>query len=159
MGTFLEWADLEPFADINALKAAAMISDAEALALTVAPCLADPDSEISESQKAAVKAILRAAVLRWNEGGTGAVRSETLGSFSTTIDDRSTRRSLFWPSEIEQLQLICTTISGGSGGAFSIDTVDTSTLNHALICSINFGASYCSCGADLTGDGPLWGDG
>ena len=35
-------------------------------------------------------------------------------------------------------------------GAFSIDTVGCATV-HADICALNFGASYCSCGADIAG--------
>ncbi len=42
------------------------------------------------------------------------------------------------------------------GGAFVIDTVGTSIV-HADVCSINFGALYCSCGASLTNYMyPLW---
>lgn len=37
-----------------------------------------------------------------------------------------------------------------SNGAFSIDTVRGFT-NHAPWCSVNFGATYCSCGADIAG--------
>lgn len=39
--------------------------------------------------------------------------------------------------------------SAGEGKAFSIDTVGSRAV-HADICAINFGAIYCSCGADLT---------
>ncbi len=43
------------------------------------------------------------------------------------------------------------------GGAFAIDTVSTSTaIVHADICAINFGATYCSCGAILTQGWPLY---
>lgn len=35
-------------------------------------------------------------------------------------------------------------------GAFSIDTVGTSSL-HLPWCSLNFGALYCSCGVDIAG--------
>ena len=40
--------------------------------------------------------------------------------------------------------------SGGEGKAFGIDTSPWRAV-HADICAINFGAIYCSCGADLTG--------
>lgn len=47
----------------------------------------------------------------------------------------------------------------GCGGqqAFTVPAVSRSGIRHALICSINFGAGYCSCGADLTLAGPLYG--
>ena len=37
-----------------------------------------------------------------------------------------------------------------TGGAFSIDTVGSSST-HLPWCSLNFGATYCSCGADIAG--------
>jgi hypothetical protein len=43
-----------------------------------------------------------------------------------------------------------------SSGAFAIDTMPTTGLIHADICALNFGATYCSCGAILTGSYPLW---
>lgn len=155
MTTYLDVPDLEVFADIPADKASEMISDAEAMAVTVAPCLAEI-SDLSAHQVAAVKAVLRGAVLRWHEAGTGAFQSQTAGPFSVQYDTRQQRRSMFWPSEIEQLQAICHVVSGGDGGAFHVDTVATTTLNHSPICAINFGAVYCSCGATLTGDDPLY---
>jgi hypothetical protein len=37
-----------------------------------------------------------------------------------------------------------------SGGAFDLDTVGSSTV-HLPWCALNFGALYCSCGADIAG--------
>jgi hypothetical protein len=149
MGRYLEVNDLLNFApDISEAKAADMIEDAEAMALLVAPCLDmdDDDYDLSDNRQAAVKAILRAALLRWNEAGTGAFQAQTTGPFGVTMDTRQHRRNMFWPSEIESLQSICQT---DVAGAFTISTVGTTT-NHADICAVNFGAIYCSCGADLT---------
>lgn len=148
---FLTTDDLEAFADINDEKAEQMIADAEALALLAAPCLAEPDPDVllTDAQKAAVKAVLRSAILRWNDAGSGALQSEQVGPFGQTYDNRQQRRSMFWPSEIVQLQDIC----GGTstGGAFALDTIDAVTYVHADICALRFGALYCSCGAILTG--------
>lgn len=155
MGTFLSPDDLAPFATIDAGKADEMIADAEALAIAVAPCLGDAEVELADHQAAAVKAVLRAAILRWNDSGTGAMSMETAGPFSVQYDTRQPRRSLFWPSEIDQLQAICVAATGGgSGGAFSVDTVST-TDNHSETCAISLGANYCDCGAALAGV-PLW---
>lgn len=41
-----------------------------------------------------------------------------------------------------------------SGGAFSVDTVPCASV-HQPWCNLAFGATYCSCGADLAGF-PLW---
>ena len=49
--------------------------------------------------------------------------------------------------------------SVGSSGAFAIDTAPTAGLIHAEACSLAFGATYCSCGAVLTGSYPLYGIG
>lgn len=147
--------DLAPFAEIDPAKAAAMMADAVAQAILVAPCLA-AESDLDANQKAAVLSVLRAAVLRWNEAGTGALQTQTAGPFGQTVDTRQQRRALFWPSEISQLQSVCTTVNGGAPGAFSIDTAPGCTVVHADACSINFGATYCSCGAILTLAAPLW---
>lgn len=150
---FIELADLAPFAEIDSVKAMAMIDDATATAVLAAPCLADDD--LTPQQIAAVRAVLRGAILRWNDAGSGAVTQQSAGPFAQTLDTRTQRKSMFWPAEIEQLQNICKGTTDDTG-AFSIDTVACGTVIHADICSINFGADYCSCGAVLTGLFPLY---
>ena len=41
-------------------------------------------------------------------------------------------------------------LTAPSGGAFSIDTLGSSTM-HLPWCSLYFGATYCSCGTDIAG--------
>lgn len=110
MGTFLSVEDLAPFATIDAARAEAMIEDAEAMALLAAPCIAT----IGFVHGAAVKAILRAAVLRWNDTGSGAAQTVQSGPFAQTLDTRQERRSMFWPSEIVALQGLCADAQGGT---------------------------------------------
>lgn len=150
MVSFLVVSDLTAFAPVDEAKAQLMIDDATAMAVMAAPCL--ETSELSLNQLNAVRAILRGAVLRWNESGTGAVQTQAAGPFSATLDTRQQRRGMFWPSELTQLQNVC---GGSTASAFSIDTVGGSSMLHADICSLNFGALYCSCGAVLAG-APLW---
>lgn len=151
MGDFILPTDLTPFANIESAKAAAMIEDAEAMAKEVAPCITDAGF----TKQAAVKAILRASILRWNDTGNGAKVTQAALGYSQTVDLSNPRKGLFWPSEIEQLQKLCT--AEGVGKAFSIDTVSTAgVIMHADICAINFGAEYCSCGAILTQGLPLY---
>lgn len=147
--------DLDPFTTIDAAKAAAMIEDAVAQAVLVAPCLS-VQTDLDDNQQAAVKSVLRAAILRWNEGGTGAFQQQTAGPFTVMTDTRQTRRSLFWPSEIDQLQGICRTVLGSDSGIFAVDTAPSCSIEHAEVCALFFGATYCSCGAALTLAGPLW---
>ena len=109
MGTFLNVNDLAPFATIEFAKAEAMIDDAEAMALLAAPCIATEGF----AHTTAVRAILRGAVLRWNESGSGALQSQTAGIFGQTLDTRQERRGMFWPSEIVALQNLCGTTAGG----------------------------------------------
>lgn len=141
--------DLTPFAEIDPIKAAAMIDDALAMAAVVAPCI----TGATFAYEAAAKAILRGAIIRWNEAGTGALASQGAGPFQVSYDNRQPRRSLFYPSEISQLQDLCK--ESGTEQAYTVDTVSTSVL-HADWCSINLGATYCDCGADIAGF-PLFG--
>lgn len=109
MGTFLTVEDLAPFATIEAAKANAMIDDAEAMAVLAAPCI----TAEGFAYGAAVKAILRGAVLRWNDAGSGALQQQTAGPFGQTLDTRQERRGMFWPSEIVALQGLCADSQGG----------------------------------------------
>lgn len=109
MGTFLEPGDLTPFAEIDPTRALAMIEDAEALALLAAPCIAADGF----AHTAAVRAILRGAIIRWHEAGSGALASVSTGPFAQTLDTRQERRGMFWPSEIVALQSFCADAQGG----------------------------------------------
>lgn len=86
-------------------KAQVMIDDATALAVLAAPCIGEDTFDNAD----AVKAVLRGAILRWNDSGSGALASQTVGPFGQTYDTRSDRRGMFWPSEIAQLRSLCAT--------------------------------------------------
>ena len=108
MTNFVTVSDLQVFTpNIDEAKAQEMIDDATALAALYAPCINDPDF----AYESIVRAILRAAILRWNEAGSGALQSQSAGPFGQVLDTRQERRGMFWPSEITQLQNLC---SGGS---------------------------------------------
>ena len=131
--------------------AATMVAGANARAFRVAPCLAEPDGEASRAE---AKLILIGAVQRWSEAGSGAVAQASAGPFQLATDTRQRTGFNLWPSEIEVLQELC---SGDTSGAFSVDTVPSSgRLFHDEACALVFGAAYCSCGAVLTGNEPLW---
>lgn len=128
-----------------------MVAGANARALRVAPCLAEQDKAGARSE---AKLILVGAVQRWAEAGSGAVAQASAGPFQLSTDTRQRTGFNLWPSEIEVLQDLC---SKDAGGAFGVDTVPTSgRVFHDDACSVVFGASYCSCGAVLTGGEPLW---
>lgn len=131
--------------------AATMVAGANARAFRVAPCLAEPESA---GARAEAKLILVGAVQRWSEAGSGAIAQTSAGPFSLSTDTRQRTGFNLWPSEIEVLQDLC---SGDSSGAFSVDTVSAwGGIRHDEACAIVFGASWCSCGAVLTGGEPLW---
>jgi hypothetical protein len=112
MGIFLEPIDLPDSVGTSpeGLTVVQMIEDAEALAVLAAPCITAADF----TQQAAVKAILRGAILRWNDSGSGVLVSETTGPFGKTLDTRQERRTMFWPTEIVQLQNLCTSSKGSA---------------------------------------------
>lgn len=118
MATFLTVDDLLLFVpDMNPARAQQMIDDATALAVLAAPCIDD----VGFANSAAVKAILRDAILRRHEAGSGALQQQSAGPFAATYDTRQERRGLFWPSEIRQLQSLC---PAGSAFTVSLATPD-----------------------------------
>ena len=141
-------ADLAPFATIAEAKALEMIEDAMGQAEWLAPCITQADF----AHARAAKSVIRGAILRWNDAESGATTQKSAGPYQVTIDSNTRRNGMFWPSEIKQLQDMC---RSGSSGAFSVDTAGTATAIHQDVCSLNLGATFCSCGADLAGS-PLW---
>ena len=128
------------------------ITDAEAMARLAAPCLS---GALTDEQYDATRAVLRQALMRWKDAGSGAASQVTAGPFSQVIDTRQERRGMFWPSELEQLRDICKT--GGSAKSGTASTAPTTTAIHAPWCALAFAATYCSCGADIAGF-PLYED-
>ena len=110
-------ADLAPFISIDESKAQAMIDDAEAKALLVAPSLGSPES-LTEVQRSQVKAVLRDAILRWNDRGSGALTQTSIGQVSVSADTRIGSRNLFTTTEIDLLRSIA---GAADSGAFSLD--------------------------------------
>lgn len=93
--------------------------------------------------------VLIGAVKRWTDASSGAFQTQQAGPFAVGIDTRQRTGFNLWPSEIETLQAICSTPT--TAGAFSLDTAPALSGVHLPWCSVNFGATYCSCGADIAG--------
>lgn len=157
--TFIEPDDLAPFATIPAEKAAAMIADAQAQAIMVAPCLTK--HTLTPQDAAYVKAVLRRAILRWHEAGNAGstvTHSQTAGPYTESQTEKVSSSRLFWPSEISDLQTLCARLDDVTKST-TVHTVSTHRRfsPHADICALRFGAVYCSCGANLTDyTYPLW---
>ncbi len=93
-----------------------MIEDALGQAEIFAPCI----FEEGFAKRRSAKAILRGAILRWNEAGTGAIVSQQASIYGQTVDTRQPRREMFFPSEIDALRKLCRS-DDDDGGAFAID--------------------------------------
>lgn len=116
----ITYDDLKPFApELDAIKGGMLIADALALARRAAPCIFDPgfpDADV-------VKAVLRGAILRWYQQGLDNIQSESYSSqtFGHTVTfGQNNRRSLFYPTEITELQSLCGT---STRKAFMVDNM------------------------------------
>ncbi|CKH13786.1 hypothetical protein PXH78_26940 [Mycolicibacterium smegmatis] len=119
MAVSITYDDLSVFApSLDEEKAEAMIADALAMAARVAPCILEDD--LTDAEEAAVKAILRGAILRWNDQGTSQAPQLVAGPFQY-IPRSAPRRSLLLPSEIRELSKICGQTSTRS--AFTVDMI------------------------------------
>lgn len=107
--------DLIPFRpNLDEAQAEIMIVDALALAAQAAPCILDDDFAYED----AAKAVIRNAILRWADAGTGTVTQLVAGPQQVTFTPEA-RRNLFWPSEINQLAALCQ--SGVGRRAYTVD--------------------------------------
>lgn len=100
-----------------------------------------------------VCAVVRRAMQADAAGQVGVSQlSETAGPFSTSWQTSNPNGDYFLTKqEVKALG------GGGRPKAYSIAANDTLCgAEHRPWCSLMFGAEYCSCGASLTGDQPLW---
>lgn len=139
-----------------------MVSGANAKASRVAPCLTwdgtvtDKPAPTDE-QLAEARLVLIGAVKRWAEAGAGSLSTQAAGPFSIGVDTRQRTGYHLWPSEITDLQAICSTGDPADREAYSLDTVSTTSLaGHAPYCDLYFGGTTCSCGYSLTGVSPIY---
>lgn len=134
-----------------------MVAGANAKAGRVAPCLtwdgtAEGRPAPTAGQVDEARLILIGAVKRWVEAGSGSLQSQTAGPFGVTVDTRQRTGYALWPSEITDLQAICSTEAPAKREAFSFDTAPSAGLSaHLPWCNLAFGATYCSCGVDIAG--------
>lgn len=145
---FVTIEDVAPFlgAGQDPVKVQVVIDDTEAIARLEAPCIA---SIIAGTEDfAAIKAIVRSAVVRWVESGNGVWQAQSAGPFSIQTDTRQPRKAVFTDSELGQLQRICERVSGGGASrAYVIDTAP-GARGHYPWCSSLYNApgGPCDCG-------------
>lgn len=117
-------------------KLDALIGDVLSQAVVVAPCL--DAAEFAYAR--AAKAILREAVLRRLDAGSGALttRQQGTGPFSQmeVIDQRS-NRTILRPADISQLQALCSLhngeVEGPRLGAINLDPAKSASPGQRLI--------------------------
>lgn len=93
-----------------------LVAGANARALRIAPCLAEPDNTAARAE---AKLTLAGAGFGPSLYGAGAMQAATAGPFGMQLDTRQRTGFNFWPSEIEVLQSLC---AADSTGAFGVDT-------------------------------------
>ena len=108
-----------------------LVDGANAKAARVAPCLTSADPAPSFEMLAEARLTLIGAVKRWVESGAGALSQQAAGPFSQTIDTRSRTGFNLWPSEIQDLQAICST-GPAKREAYSFDTAPAGGLSAHL---------------------------
>lgn len=117
----IQFSDLQKFApELQQAQAEDMIATAWARAQQAAPCLKDEATELDPSDVEIVKDVLRSAILRWDDRGSGAVAQRTAGEYGETF--RAGESNLFRPNEIRDLRSVCGNVRK-RGRASTISTV------------------------------------
>lgn len=126
MATIIDDVDL-PDALQTAESIDLMLDGANAIAARVAPCLVSSDPAPSDAQVAEARLILLGMIKRWSEAGSGAFQQHTAGPFGVVVDTRQKASGYrAWPSEVNDLQVICQT-SSRAGKAGHVDMWDSSS--------------------------------
>jgi hypothetical protein len=124
-----------------------MVAGANGQAERVAPCLFAADPAPSAGQLSEAKLLLLGAVVRWSQQGASGTIQQGAGPFTLGVQTNSSGYRL-WPSEIVQLQEICS--GGTTPGPGSIDTAPGIDYGHLPWCDWNFNdRTSCSCGYDI----------
>lgn len=151
-----------PFATVDELKnrwpdfpvgaeahAETLLEDASQFILDVCPSSADASES---TRRRVVCSVVRRAMQADQDDATGLSNmSMTAGSFSMSRSPSNPNGDFFLTKQ-EKLALG----GGGRQKAYGVQIATVATVRHQPWCSLMFGANYCSCGADLTGDEPLW---
>lgn len=152
-----------PFATVDELKARwpdfpagseataeVMLEDASQFILDVCPTAVKASEA---TRRRIVCSVVRRAMQAASAGQVGVSQgSETAGPFSQSWTAANPNGDFFLTKQ-EQKALG----GGGRPVAFSVPAFEVDrSLDHRPWCSLAFGATYCSCGADLTLDEPLW---
>lgn len=105
-----------------------MLAGLNAMAARVAPCLnPEPPEVVDPGLLDEAKLILVGVIKRWVEAGSGAVVQQSMGPFAMTTDTRQRAGWKLWPSDISDLQALCSDAS--SNRAFMINMTGLPSLS------------------------------
>ncbi|MBV7302930.1 hypothetical protein [Corynebacterium sp. TAE3-ERU2] len=133
-------------------QAEELVEEGLAMAASIAPCIMDDDFAFAQ----AAKAIIRSACLRWAASGSGGISSEQkmAGPYQTlTSYQSSSRRSLFYPSEITALEKLC---KDNTSQAFAFDTIALPNPRCGADCGYGFGSTGSACPDCANTLNPTW---
>ncbi|MEV7644716.1 MULTISPECIES: Gp19/Gp15/Gp42 family protein [Actinomycetes] len=148
-----------PFATVDDLKARwpdfpvggeahaeVLLEDASQYILDVCP---SAGNAAEATRRRIVCAVVRRSMEQGLPSGVSSM-SETAGGVSMQFS-ASNPTGDFYLTKQEKKSLGC-----GKQSAFGVQVAGGLGAQHQPWCNLAFGATYCSCGADLTGGYPLW---
>lgn len=151
-----------PFATVDELKARwpdfpvgaephaeTLLEDASQFILDVCPSAADASE--STRRRVVCSVVRRSMQSDQNDMGGMSNMSMTSGPFSVQQTAANPNGDFFLTKQ-EKFALG----GGGRQKAFGVKVASAASVCHRPWCSLMFGATYCSCGADLTLGEPLW---
>lgn len=110
---------------ISDAKLRIMIDDVVARAINIVPSLGH---EVEPRQAAVAQAVLRKAIIRWIDSGSGGrtTHTQSAGPYSESMTyQNGGDRPIFYDSEIEELKALFPDIDGSSPKAASFDMAKT----------------------------------
>ena len=137
------WPDFPPGGEVHAET---LLDDASQFILDTC---AGAEAAAPATRRRVVCAVVRRAMQSSADVGLSSM-SETAGPFSWQRSPANPHGD-FYLTKQEKLSLGC----GGAQRAFGVSIAGGAGLRHRPWCSLAWG-DPCSCGAVLTGDGPLW---
>ena len=138
------WPDMPPGSDAHA---GVLLEDASQFILDTVPTAA---GAAEATRRRIVCAVVRRAMPMGDDVGYSTIQEST-GPFQQTLTPVNPSGDFYLTKQERKA------LGDGATRAFGVDITGGGGIVHAPWCSINFGAAYCSCGADLTLAGPLFG--
>ena len=136
------WPDMPPGSDEHA---GVLLEDASQFIMDVCPTAANVTAA---TRRRVVCSVVRRSMESAVPAG-GDQHTQTAGPFSQSFT-ASNPSGDFYLTKTERKAL-----GEGEQRAFTVAVAGSATVEHRPWCSVMFGA-YCSCGAELTLEGPLW---